>query len=71
MELKVLVQGPDTVHPIVISTPDDEDPFLKLTNALAQKSETVRLGDGVFRTERVLAVIVTQSYVEGGLRNTW
>ena len=71
MEMKVLVQGPDTVHPIVVSVPDDEDPLMKLSTALAQKSDVVRLGDSIFRTDRILAVIVTQSYVDGGMRNTW
>ena len=71
MELKVLVKGPDTVHPIVVSVPDEEDPLAKLSSALAQNTETVRFGDSVFRTDTVLAVIVTQSYVDGGLRNTW
>ena len=72
MELKVMVQGPDTVHPIVIVIPDDEDPMLKFTSALAQKSEVVRFGDSTFRTDRVVAVIVTHGgFGDSGLRNNW
>lgn len=70
MELKVMVQGPDTVHPIVVSAPDDEDPMLKLSNAIAQDNEVVRFGESAFRTDRVIAVIVTHSYVDSG-RNAW
>lgn len=71
MELKVMVQGPDTVHPIVVSVPDDDDPLLKLSTAIAQESDVVRFGDSVFRTDLVVAVIVTQAFVDGGMRNTW
>ena len=71
MELKVMVQGPDTVHPVVVTVPDEEDPMLKFNTALSQNSPIVRFGDSVFRTDRVVAVIVTHSYVEGGMRNTW
>jgi hypothetical protein len=71
MELKVMVRGPDTVHPLVVSVPDEEDPLTQLATAIAQKSEVVRFGESVFRTDLVMAVLVTQSFVEGGMRNTW
>jgi hypothetical protein len=70
MELKVMVQGPDTVHPIVVTAADDEDPVQKLSSAIAQNHEVVRFGESAFRTDRVVAVIVTHSYVDSG-RNAW
>ena len=72
MELKVLVQGPDTVHPIVVTAPDEVNPLQSLSAALAQNKDVVEFGDSVFRTDRVLAVIVTHSFVDGGgLRGNW
>jgi hypothetical protein len=58
MEVKVLLQGPDTVHPIVIAVPDDEDPIQRLSAAVSQNSAIVTIGTSSFRTDRVIAVTV-------------
>jgi len=70
MELKIILQGPDTVHPIVISAPDGEDPQQQLSNAIAQGAAVVSFGDSTFRTERVIAVIVQQSF-DPSMRSAW
>jgi hypothetical protein len=71
MEIKVLVQGPDTIHPIVVSVPDEEDPQQKLATAMAQGTEVLRLGTSTFRTDRVLAIVIQQTFVDSSIRNTW
>jgi hypothetical protein len=58
MEVKVLLQGPDTVHPVVITVPDDEDPIQRLSAAISQNSPVVTIGTSSFRTDRVIAVTV-------------
>ena len=58
MEVKVLVQGPDTVHPLVLSIPEEENPTQRLSVAISQDAPVFTLGDSVFRTDRVLAVLV-------------
>jgi hypothetical protein len=70
MEIKVLVQGPDTIHPIVISAPDDEDPQQQLSNAVAQGAAVVRFGTATFLTDRVIAVIVQQTF-DSSMRGSW
>ena len=70
MEIKVLVQGPDTIHPIVISTPDGDDPQQQLSNAVAQGAAVVQFGKATFLTDRVLAVIVQQTF-DPSMRGTW
>ena len=60
MEVKVLIQGPDTVHPVVLSVPDEEDPAQRLASAVAQSSTVFALGNSMFRTDRVVAVIIQE-----------
>jgi len=67
VEVKVLLQGPDTVHPIVIQVPDGEDPPQRLASAVSQNAPTFTLGSSTFRTDRVLAVTIQ----EANIRNTW
>ena len=67
MEVKVLVQGPDTVHPLVLSIPDDEDPAQRLAAAVSQNSPIFNLGTSTFRTDRVVAIIIQ----EPTMRTSW
>lgn len=67
MEVKVLVQGPDTVHPLVLTVPDEEDPGQRLAAAIAQNAPVFTLGNSTFRTDRVVAVIIQ----EPTMRNAW
>lgn len=67
MEVKVLIQGPDTVHPIVLTVPEGEDPSHLLSAAIAQNAAVFTLGTSMFRTDRVLAVIIQ----EPTMRNAW
>jgi hypothetical protein len=67
MEVKVLVQGPDTVHPLVLTVPEGEDPGQRLSAAISQNAPVFTLGTCVFRTDRVLALIVQ----EPSMRNAW
>jgi hypothetical protein len=67
VEVKVLVQGPDTVHPLVLSVPDEEDPAQHLIAAISQGSPVFTLGSSTFRTDKVLAVIIQ----EPTMRNAW
>ena len=67
MEVKVLIQGPDTVHPIVISVPEGEDPTARLASAISQNSAVFTIGSSTFRTDRVLAVTVQ----EPTMRTSW
>lgn len=71
MEVQVLVQGPDTVHPIVVQVSDTEDPLRAFTEAVSQGSQILKLGKSSFRAERVLAVVVRTSFVEPGGRSGW
>ena len=67
MEVKVLVQGPDTVHPLVLTVPEGENPSHLLAAAIAQNAAVFTLGTSTFRTDRVLAVIIQ----EPTMRNAW
>jgi hypothetical protein len=67
VEVKVLVQGPDTVHPLVLSVPDEEDPAQRLATAVSQNAPWFTLGASTFRTDRVVAVIIQ----EPTMRNAW
>ena len=67
MEVKVLLQGPDTVHPLVIAVPEGEDPSQKLSSAIAQNAAVFSIGASTFRTERVLAVTIQ----EPSMRTAW
>jgi hypothetical protein len=67
MEVKVLMRGPDTVHPLVVDAPDGEDPSGILTNAIAQNAPTLTIGTSTFRTELVLAVTIQ----EPKMRTAW
>ena len=60
MEVKVLMQGPDTVHPLVVTVPDGEDPSGRLTSAIAQNAPTFTIGTSTFRTDLVLAVTIQE-----------
>lgn len=71
MEVKVLVQGPDTVHHIMVSAGEGEDMQRKLSGAIEQGQPVVRLGSGTFRTDRVLAVIIQQSFGDASLGGSW
>jgi hypothetical protein len=67
MEVKVLVQGPDTVHHVMVTASEGEDLQHKLSAAMEQGSPVVRLGSGTFR----LAVIKQQSFVDPSMRGSW
>jgi len=67
MEVKVLIQGPDTVHPLVLTVPEGEDPSHLLSAAISQGAPVFTLGTSTFRTDRVLAVIIQ----EPTMRNAW
>ncbi len=67
MEVKVLLQGPDTVHPLVIAVPEGEDPSQRLTSAIAQNAAVFNIGASTFRTDRVLAVTIQ----EPSMRTAW
>ena len=67
MEVKVLIQGPDTVHPLVLTVPEEENPSHLLSAAIAQNATVFTLGTSTFRTDRVLAVIIQ----EPTMRNAW
>jgi hypothetical protein len=71
MEVKVLVQGPDTVHHVMVTASEGEDLQHKLSAAMEQGSPVVRLGSGTFRTDRILAVIKQQSFVDPSMRGSW
>lgn len=71
MEVQVLVEGPDTVHPIVVAGKEGEDPRRAFSDALAQGSAVLRIGDSCFRTDRVLAVVVRTTFVEPPGRGGW
>ena len=67
MEVKVLIQGPDTVHPVVISVGEGEDPTGSLATAISQNLPVVKIGSSTFRTDRVIAVTVQ----EPSMRTSW
>jgi hypothetical protein len=67
MEVKVLMRGPDTVHPLVVTVPDGEDPTGVLANAITQNAPTFTIGTSTFRTELVLAVTIQ----EPNMRTAW
>lgn len=67
MEVKVLLQGPDTVHPLVISVPEGEDPTGRLATAISQNAPVFTIGSSTFRTDRVVAVTVQ----EPTMRTSW
>ena len=67
MEVKVLLQGPDTVHPLVVTVPEGEDATGRLAAAIAQNSPTFTIGTSTFRTDRVLAVTIQ----EPTMRTAW
>jgi hypothetical protein len=67
MEVKVLLQGPDTVHPLVIAVPEGEDPSQRLASAIAQNAAVFSIGASTFRTDRVLAVTIQ----EPSMRTAW
>lgn len=67
MEIKVLLQGPDTVHPLVITVPEGEDPTQRLSSAIAQNAEVFSIGASTFRTDRVLAITIQ----EPNMRTAW
>jgi hypothetical protein len=71
MEVQVLVQGPDTVHPIVVQVQDSEDPVRSFSDALSQGAQVLRVGGALFRMDTVLAVVVRTSFVEPGGRGGW
>ena len=48
MELQVLIQGPDTVHPIMVEAPDGENPKRVYAEALAQGAPVVCFGKSCF-----------------------
>ena len=43
MEVKVLLQGPDTLHPVVIAVPEGEDPTQRLSTPLPRTLPCSRL----------------------------
>ena len=67
MEVKVLLQGPDTLHPVVIAVPEGEDPTQRLSDAIAQNAPVFTIGVSTFRTDRVLAVTIQ----EPNMRTAW
>ncbi|MCK5488652.1 MAG: hypothetical protein KAI98_01615 [Gemmatimonadetes bacterium] len=67
MEVKVLLQGPDTLHPVVIAVPEGEDPTQRLSDAIAQNAPVFTIGASTFRTDRVLAVTIQ----EPNMRTAW
>lgn len=66
MEVKVLMQGPDTVHPLVVTVPDGEDPTERLATAIAQNAPVVKIGSSCFRTDRVVALTIQESAMRTG-----
>jgi len=66
MEVKILLQGPDTVHPIVVTAPDGEDPTGRLATAIAQNAPVFTIGTSSFRTDRVLALTVQEATMRTG-----
>lgn len=71
MEVQVFVQGPDTVHPIVVQVSDSEDPLRSFSDAVSQGSQILSVGKSSFRADRVLAVVVRTSFGEQGGRAGW
>jgi hypothetical protein len=67
MEVKVLLQGPDTVHPLVVTVPDGEDPTERLATAIAQNAPVFTIGTSSFRTDRVLALTIQ----DASMRTAW
>ncbi len=67
MEVKVLLQGPDTLHPVVIAVAEGEDPTQRLSDAIAQNDPVFTIGASTFRTDRVLAVTIQ----EPNMRTAW
>jgi predicted ABC-type transport system involved in lysophospholipase L1 biosynthesis ATPase subunit len=64
MEVQVLVQGPDTVHHIMVQVSGGDDPRRAFANALGAESPVFQVGDSTFRTDRVLAVVVRGGFGE-------
>lgn len=67
MEVKVLLQGPDTVHPLVVTVPEGEDPTERLATAIAQNAPVFTIGTSSFRTDRVLALTIQ----DPSMRTAW
>ena len=67
MEVKVLLQGPDTVHPLVVSAAEGEDPSHRLSTAISQNAPVFTIGVSTFRTDRVLALTVQ----DPSMRTSW
>ncbi|MBT8478439.1 MAG: hypothetical protein KJO06_05945 [Gemmatimonadetes bacterium] len=67
MEVRVLLKGPDTVHPVVVSVPDGEDPSQRLASAIAQNAAVFSIGTSTFRTDLVLAVTIQ----DPSMRTSW
>jgi len=67
MEVKILMVGPDTVHPLVITAAEGEDPAQRLSSAIAQNAPVFTIGNSSFRTDRVLALTIQ----EPNMRTAW
>jgi hypothetical protein len=67
MEVKILMVGPDTVHPLVITAAEGEDPAQRLSSAIAQNAPVFTIGNSSFRTDRVLALTIQ----EPTMRTAW
>jgi hypothetical protein len=67
MEVKVLLQGPDTVHPLVVTVPEGEDPTERLATAIAQDAPVFKIGSSSFRTDRVVALTIQ----DPSMRTAW
>jgi hypothetical protein len=67
MEVKVLLQGPDTVHPLVVNVPEGQDPTERLATAIAQNAPVFTIGSSSFRTDRVVALTIQ----DPSMRTAW
>ena len=68
MELQVLVQGPDTIHPIMVEAPESENPKRIYAEALAQGAPVVCFGKSCFRVDRILGIVIRTTFVD---KDTW
>lgn len=66
MEIRVLLQGPDTVHPVVITAAEGEDPAQRLAAAVSQNAPVFSIGTSTFRTDRVIAVTIQEASIRTG-----
>jgi hypothetical protein len=64
VELQVLIQGPDTIHPIMVEAPDGENPKRIYAEALAQGAPVVCFGKSCFRVDQILGIVIRATFVD-------